>query len=631
MKKNLLRVFAIVLALAIAAVTVFAWRIGDVASAYKPLLEKKLSEALGAEATFGDLSLSLFPKPALRVTDVTIKGNAGQSPGVALRSLSAGASLLPLLKKRLVLSAITLDQPIVTLIKSPQGVAIRGVEAPARSPAASDSKPAQVSSPAPQNLPLDIAIERIVVHNGTLILDEPHLARSTKLNRLELDAALSLAQSEVKVPDAALSFETGPSLPITIEVTDLLLNQTTKSVTLSNALVTTPAGAIRASGNSPSAGQTGTVALTTDGLDIAKLKSMMAPVAPNFSGLPASGSARADIRLSLSHERVSALKGPITLSGISLDLSARHRIRALNADLSVDGSPEDLAFAIAKASLQYNNTPLGVTADGRIRTKDISVHAVSVKGFGGQIQAPLRLDLSGSPTLAIKPSASSLSIQSLLKAIDNPAASVVSGTISSCNGDFNSIALNNPAQTTSGPGAITIKDGIIKGMNLPNQVLTKIEGLPFIADSLRKRVPPEFDSILSKPDTVIRELNSRFSIRSGVVSISDLFLASDLFNLKGSGTYALTGQVGLEAQILFSPEFSKALIARVKELQPLVNPDGRLVFPIAVQGTIPAVIVTPDLKGLAKSVSVDALKQTIGEALKGKKGLKKDLGKIFGF
>jgi hypothetical protein len=168
-------------------------------------------------------------------------------------------------------------------------------------------------------------------------------------------------------------------------------------------------------------------------------------------------------------------------------------------------------------------------------------------------------------------------------------------------------------------------------MNLPNQLLTKIDGLPFVQGSLRGRVPPEFEPLVAKPDTVIRELSSQFAIRSGVISLQEIFLASDLFFLKGSGTYALTGEVSVTAQILFTPELSRALVERVKELRVLLNPEGRMVLPIALSGKVPAVIVTPDLKGLAQNVSVDALRQTLGEALKNKKGLQKDLGKILGF
>jgi hypothetical protein len=87
----------------------------------------------------------------------------------------------------------------------------------------------------------------------------------------------------------------------------------------------------------------------------------------------------------------------------------------------------------------------------------------------------------------------------------------------------------------------------------------------------------------------------------------------------------------MNAQFLFDHNISKALVERVKELKVLTNADGRMVVPVTLSGKVPAVIVTPDLKGLAATVSVDALKETIGEALKDKKGFKKDLGKILGF
>jgi hypothetical protein len=233
--------------------------------------------------------------------------------------------------------------------------------------------------------------------------------------------------------------------------------------------------------------------------------------------------------------------------------------------------------------------------------------------------------------LAIRPTAQGLSVAALLKALNNPSASTISGTIASFKGEFTTIAMNNPTATATGTGAITVRDGLIRGMNLPNQLLSKIEGLPFITGDLRKRVPPEFDSIISKPDTVVKELRSTFTVEGGTILLRDLFLESDIFSLKSSGRYSFSGQVNLDAQLLFRPEFSKALVGKVKELAVLVDSEGRLVLPLSLSGTFPAVIVVPDLKNLAKSVSVDTLRQGLDQALKDPKQLKKNLGKILGF
>jgi hypothetical protein len=421
-----------------------------------------------------------------------------------------------------------------------------------------------------------------------------------------------------------------PSTVITAEVEALSFKQSTKALSLQDASLTTPAGLLKVSGSSTQTDK-GAFQVSADRLDLVKLRTLLKSIVPNIEIPSLSGSLSSNLSVGLTQGTVDSLKGPLTLSNCAVDLPNGNRIRAASADILLEGSLQDLTAALRKGSLQYNDAPITVSADARLRPRELTLSGLTVKGFGGEIQAPMRYEVAPATIASVKPSASALSIQSLLKTIKNPAEAFLSGTIASLSGDFNSIALSNPAGTTTGSGSIVVKDALIKGMNLPNQLLTKIDGLPFFQGNLRKRVPPEFESLVSKPDTVVRQLSSRFSIRSGTLSASELSVVSDLFDLKGSGTYALAGDLSMNAQFMFNPNISKALVERVKELRVLVNADGRMVLPVTLSGKVPAVIVTPDLKGLAGSVSVDALKETISGALKDKKGFKKDIGKILGF
>jgi uncharacterized protein involved in outer membrane biogenesis len=632
MKKKLLLGLTIILAVIAVGLAVLTLKIGDLAAAYKPQIQAKLSEALGADVMLGDLSLSLIPRPELSVTDIAVKGQAGEQPGIALRSLSARASLLPLLSRRLELSTITLDRPVITLVSTQQGTAVQGLAVGSKklqtgnlpappSPVAGDNKAAQS---------LDVAIRRVVVNDGVLVVEQPEEAHTLKISQVELNSSLELQQDTITIPDAHLSFQISSLTTISTALEDLRFNKSTKAFSLRGSTVTTPAGVVQLSGSSTQT-EKASLQINTDGLDLTQLSNLAKAVFPQLEMPSVSGSLASNLSLALTKGAIESLKGPLTLTNCALDLPHAHRIRTANAEVLLEGGLHDLTVALRKASLQYNDAPIAVSADARLRHRELTLTALTLKGFGGDIQAPLRLEMDPINTASVKTSAHTLSIQSLLKAIKNPAEAFLSGTIASLSGDFNSIVLSNPAGTASGSGSIVVKDALIKGMNLPNQLLTKIDGLPFFQGNLRKRVPPEFEAVVSKPDTAIRELSSRFSIQSGILSASELSLASDLFDLKGSGTYTFAGELSMNAQFLFDHNISKALVERVKELKVLTNADGRMVVPVTLSGKVPAVIVTPDLKGLAATVSVDALKETIGEALKDKKGFKKDLGKILGF
>jgi hypothetical protein len=193
----------------------------------------------------------------------------------------------------------------------------------------------------------------------------------------------------------------------------------------------------------------------------------------------------------------------------------------------------------------------------------------------------------------------------------------------------------NPAQTIGGKGAFVIKNGVLKGFNLANQVMSKVEGLPFISGNLRKRVPPEFEKFFASPDTIIRDLNATFTISGGVLQLSELRVLADIFSLTSQGALGLDGQLNLRATISFDPELSNAITNRVLEMKPLLNKDDRLSIPLIVKGKAPAVAVIPDLTDIAQRAAVGTIRETLGGALRGgtgaAKGIGKGLGKVLGF
>jgi hypothetical protein len=187
----------------------------------------------------------------------------------------------------------------------------------------------------------------------------------------------------------------------------------------------------------------------------------------------------------------------------------------------------------------------------------------------------------------------------------------------------------------AGNGTLVIKDGVLKGFNLANQVMSNVEGLPFISGNLRKRIPPEFEKYFVSPDTIIRDLNATFTISAGVVQLSELRVLADVFSLTSQGSVGLDGQLNLRATISFDPELSNSITNRVLEMKPLLNKDGRLSIPLLVKGKPPAVAVVPDVTDLAQRAAVGTIRETLGGALRGgsgaAKGIGKGLGKVLGF
>src|SRR5580704_18324240 len=91
---------------------------------FRPLLQSKLSEALGREVTLGDLRLSIL-SGSVTANDLSIADDPAFSkvPFVRASSLQAGIELKPLLlSRKLNITGILVDQPQIDLVENAEGV-----------------------------------------------------------------------------------------------------------------------------------------------------------------------------------------------------------------------------------------------------------------------------------------------------------------------------------------------------------------------------------------------------------------------------------------------------------------------------------------------------------------------------
>ncbi|HWG37028.1 MAG TPA: AsmA family protein [Terriglobales bacterium] len=93
------------------------------ANSFRPMLESKLSSALGRKVEIGNLSLSVL-SGSVKVDSVAIADDPafGTSPFLTASQLSAGVSIIPLIfSKRLEVTSFTITDPHVALLRAPSG------------------------------------------------------------------------------------------------------------------------------------------------------------------------------------------------------------------------------------------------------------------------------------------------------------------------------------------------------------------------------------------------------------------------------------------------------------------------------------------------------------------------------
>lgn len=559
-------------ALLIGALTFIA---DDIVAAYRPTLEAKLSESLGAPVKLKEMKLALVPRPKLSVNNFAVLSSDGDTGGISVAELGADAAFLPLLSKRLEVSRIEIDKPVIALERVSQaaGFKIKGLDLP-KTPAAQDKidTAAQLSKDkgSPKPAPLAVAINRISINRGEIELNDSVSNSSYKIKEIGLDSAVSLSEDLVKVPTLKLSMLAPGDQRIGVLARDLSFKNSSAALAIPSATLNTAAGEVNFN-----------VALNPD---------TRAP------------------------EKSSSVS--LSSAGLKLD-TLLEIVKGVKPDLNLPQVPKGASLDI---NLSYN-----------LASAIIDAPIFHLKAFGGELKARSRLSLTPIQRANASVKVSAVSLVELLKAFKPELASEVFGSLESLEWELKDIVLSEPVRSAIGEGAFSFKDGGLRGLNIPAQLISSLEGQPFVAGSLRARIPSDLQALIAKSDTVIRNLKGELALQGGVLKIISLLLESDLFSLRGPGEFNIVdGTLKLKSELVFTPELSASIVARVKELSSLVDSTGHLVFPLAVSGRIPKVVVTPDIEAILKVVSAEQVAKVVDGVLKDKK-LGKKLGRILGF
>ena len=165
MKKILLGIgILLALVLVLALILPFIVDLNSYQAQYRPVIE----ETLNRKVTLKDIRLTIIPRIGVRIAGFTVMDDPafGEQPFASLSSLDIGVKLGPLLHKRVEVEEITLRDPIITVIKNPQGVlntATLGKKGPPKPEA-----PAAPSTEGPLHILTMLAVDQVSINGGQL-------------------------------------------------------------------------------------------------------------------------------------------------------------------------------------------------------------------------------------------------------------------------------------------------------------------------------------------------------------------------------------------------------------------------------------------------------------------------------
>ena len=132
---------------------------------FRPTLQSELSGALGREVTLGNLKLKILTGE-VTADDLSVAEDPafGKPAFLRAKSLHVGAEILPfLLSRKLIVNALVIDQPEISLVQSPSGdwnfSSLGG-----------KTKAAPVKAPPSASEPLDLSVKLVKISNGRVSL-----------------------------------------------------------------------------------------------------------------------------------------------------------------------------------------------------------------------------------------------------------------------------------------------------------------------------------------------------------------------------------------------------------------------------------------------------------------------------
>ncbi|MBX3335931.1 MAG: AsmA family protein, partial [Nitrospira sp.] len=156
---------------------------------YKPIIE----EALNRKVQLQDIRLTVWPRIGARVAGFAVMDDPsfGSGPFASLSSLDVGVKLMPLISGQVEVEEITLQNPIITVIKNQKGVlnvstigrkGVAAPETPSRAPIPSAEGPLKI-------LAL-LAVDRVSIDGGKLTYRDQSVAKTTEYVLQDLDLLL---------------------------------------------------------------------------------------------------------------------------------------------------------------------------------------------------------------------------------------------------------------------------------------------------------------------------------------------------------------------------------------------------------------------------------------------------------
>lgn len=633
-----MRIVAAVLAVVVVAVlgiAVFAMmNLGAVIGVHQDQLVARVARIVGRPVTVGAVVPSWWPL-GVRLSQVSIGEDAafGLEPFLVADAVVMGIRPWPLVSGRIEASGIHLDRPRLTLVRGGGGrwnVESLGARAARDEDEGSTPKERRRTLRVPLEWVVGVALSQI--DEGTIVVEDrrggdvpPLVLRHVRLRATDVQLG---ATARVRL-EAALFANAAPDLMLDLRVAELGQHDAedtpfTAHAELADIDLGMLAGwlgkASRARGRvrsvtidaeGPLAAGRATVALaiadpalTVAGMSVGRAQ----PITLETTVARARETVTvAELRATVGTLALRA-HGEATLEPWRIGLTVTSgatgaaTIALETTTLAVDGLEGTLALdrdglALQPLRLRVDGAPFEVR--GWLTDADPATLELHVEGrpFDGTLVGDVALDANGAARARVEVTAIDLAAAlprfapSLARRVEGRAAggAVLSGHV---------VDGRLAAGSLSGNGTLTVRDGRLRDVNLPDRVVEEIERVPLMPQLVSARTRARYHELFGSRDTVVESADIPFTIARGRIASDRALFVNPAYQVSGKGWIDQTEELRFHGTVLLGASVSRTLRDDVRAAKYLAADDGRITLPFVARGRLGRVRVEPDGKRL---------------------------------
>ena len=247
-----------------------------------------------------------------------------------------------------------------------------------------------------------------------------------------------------------------------------------------------------------------------------------------------------------------------------------------------------------------------LAADLTLRDRVATLTKLSLKAFDGSYDGSGRYDMGApdNPKFDFRSAIRAMDLKTLLASRSPGSEKRIEGkldadlTLSGSGKQWDVVK-----KQLRGNGRVDVRDGVIKDVNIADEVLKSVTGIAGLSSFISPRVRQRHPTLFSTTDTKFDKLGGSVAIADGVARSDDVTILARDYAMLGKGTYSLDNDLDFAATLLASRDLSDDVIADLREAKYLANSEGKIEIPFRLTGSLPHVKPKPDAEFIARAMS----------------------------